>query len=263
MSDDADYWVNKVENQGMWSITLGSNDRVGGNADFGFQSVLNRTDMYKDNEWNVLIQEPLTYPSEVKVGREQHEAEKEEPGLFEVIKGDTTEIRERDVTEDVLVKPRSKDIFEDGNDYEHPVHVSIPYTVPEENFSDSNFGCTRGNTSTYERIDILMPEYLGENLGDYLEEELNSRNNLNQFVSQLTQNRGDRSEQLVNEVLDGNGEFGPRDINRFEEIDAHTKFKDHPRFSDYPVRGLRGDESYQNSDIEEPDVVSEVQRLNW
>lgn len=266
-SEDACRWAEKVENEGMWSLTLGSYDRVGGNADFGFQSVfrdIDQRDLARQDEWDVLVQEPLIVPSKAKVGEEEYEAERSDAGLIDTIKGNTTETRMRDVQEDVLVRPRSKDIFENGKDYEDVVFVNIPYTLPEGNLSDTRFGNPRGNSPTYERLDIVMPEIIGESFGEYVRDEINSGSgNLNEFVSALVHERRDSSEELVEEILNGEGEFGPKSVTYSEKIDAHRQVKDNDRYADNPIRKLHSDETYEDSDIEEPAVVSEVQRRNW
>jgi|GEM_PF-5029671 hypothetical protein len=113
VSDDPNLWAEKVENEGMWSLTLGTNDRMGGNADFGYQSVFGETEMFKDDEFDVLVQDPLMVRSSIKVGEEEYEAERSDAGFIDKLKGDTTETRMRDVKEDVLVTPRAKDIFQD------------------------------------------------------------------------------------------------------------------------------------------------------
>jgi hypothetical protein len=262
VSKDPNFWAERVENEGMWSLTLNSNDRIGGNADFGFCSVFyGETYMFKDDEWDVLVQDPLTVPSKEKVGEEEHEAERSDAGLIDLIKRDTTETKTRDVKEDVLVRPRAKDIFPDAEDYQDAVFVNIPYTIPES-FAETQSYDTRGNDTGHTRLDIVMPGNKGgENFGEYVRDEMES-GNLNNFVSALAQERGDASEEVVEEVLAGNGEFGPRSVTYSEKIDAYREAENNSKYAD-SVRRLESDETYEDSKVEEPATVSKVQRLNW
>lgn len=262
VSGDPNFWAEKVESEGLWSLTLGSNGRIGGNADFGFQSAFKPTEMFKEREWDVLVQDPLTVPSKVKTGEEEYEAERSDAGFFDKIKGNTTETRVRDVREDVLVTPRATDVFQDAEDYQDAVFVNIPYTVPEGNFSDTRFSRTRGNSTSYERLDIAMPEIIGENFGEYVKDEVAS-GNLNEFVSALVQERGDTSEEVVGEVLAGEGEFGPRSATYFEKRDAFRETQNGDRYADNAMRRLEPGQTYEGSEVEEPATVSEIQRLNW
>lgn len=262
VSGDPEFWAEKVQKEGMWSFTLGTNDRMGGNADLGYPSVLRVADSFKDEEWNVLVQDPLTVPSRVKTGEEQYQEERSDAGLIDRIKGDTTETRTRDVKEDILVKPREADIFQDGREYQDVVFVNIPYTLPDGKFADTRFSKSRGNQSSYERLDILMPQIIGGNFGEYVEEEMNS-GNLNEFVSALVQEEGDNSEEVARAVLDGNGEFGPRSVNYFDLNDAYEQSKNNSRYADTPMRSLEPSDAYEDSDVDMPGSVSEIQRLNW
>jgi|GEM_PF-6195763 hypothetical protein len=104
-----------------------------------------------------------------------------------------------------------------------------------------------------------MSGKIGENFGEYIRELMSSEDNLNSFVSTLARERGDASEELVRAVRDGGGEFGPYGITYSEQIDSYREAKNNRRFSDEPLESLRPDETYDNSEVEKPAIVSMVQ----